>query len=152
MGRIAGQTMKNPFVALIQFLGGSSLFVYGWYLFFSALIVSSPYRGYRAYKGIGGGSGDWFGILMLPLLIGIFLIFANKLKSVGYYLVVLCVMGIAVGIVVKGVYFSFRPITLWNLLLMLVMIGGGGGMALGALTEAGDDDDSAKGLKRQKRG
>ena len=47
----------------------------------------------------------------------------------------LCVAGIAVGLVMKGMYFSFRPITLWNLLLMLVMVGGGGGMAIGALME-----------------
>ena len=151
MVRSTEQTMKNPFVALFQFLGGSSLFLYGWYLFFTTLIVSSPYRAYRSYRLSSGGRGDWFGILILPLLIGIFLVFANKLKTVGYYLIVFCVMGIAVGLVMKGMHFSFRPITLWNLLLMLVMIGGGGGMALGALTEADDGDDAKKRLKRQKK-
>jgi hypothetical protein len=138
--------MKNPFLALLQFLGGGSLFLYGWYLFFTQLIVTSPYRGYR-YRH--GGGGDWFAILILPLLIGIFLVFLNKLRTVGFYLVVFCVMGIAVGLVMKGMYFSFRPITLWNLLLMLVMIGGGGGMALGALSETDETDKNPKKMKEQ---
>jgi hypothetical protein len=139
-------SLKNPFVALTQFVGGSSLFLYGWYLFFTQLIVSSPYRGYRYNRG-AGGAGDWFAMLILPLLIGIFLIFANKLKRVGYYLVVICVMGIAVGLVMKGMYFSFRPISLWNLLLMLVMIGGGGGMALGSLSESEEEPPKNKQIK-----
>jgi hypothetical protein len=125
--------MTNPFTALIKFLGGASLFFYGLYLFFATLIVSSPYRARYARASTGG---DWFAILIIPLLIGFFLIFANKIKTLGWYLVLLCVAGIAVGLVMKGMYFSFRPITLWNLLLMLVMVGGGGGMAIGALMES----------------
>lgn len=88
---------------------------------------------------------------MLPLLVGVFIVFANKLKAVGYCLIVFCVIGIAVGLVMDGMHFSFRPINLWNLLLMLVMIGGGGGIALGALTEADDGDDAKKKLERQKK-
>jgi len=131
--------VKNPFAALVQFVGGASLFLYGLYLFFTQLIVSSPYRGYRYARG-AGGAGDWFAVLIIPLLIGFFLIFANKLKSLGYYLVLFCVAGIAVGLVMKGMFFSFRPVSLWNLLLMLAMIGGGGGMAIGSLSESETKD------------
>jgi hypothetical protein len=140
--------MKNPFLALLQFLGGGSLFLYGWYLFFAQLIVSSPYRAYRYSRTPGG---DWFAILILPLLIGIFLVFLNKLRTLGFYLVVFCVMGIAIGLIMKGMYFSFRPITLWNLLLMLVMIGGGGGMAIRALADSDESNGATKTNKEKSR-
>lgn len=101
------------------FLGGLVLTVVGGWLFASRVIVTT---GFWSLYGVNA-----FGLSLVPLLVGIFLLFFDGRSPLGWLLTLgggaIMVAGIIVNLQVY-----FQPTTLPHTLLMLGMLVGGLGM------------------------
>ncbi|MFM9088050.1 MAG: hypothetical protein ACKOPT_07910 [Cyanobium sp.] len=151
---------RDPIKDFFTFLLGAVLLSMGAFLFFNQVMVSSQPiglgRGLRYGKnfgrswggGFGGawgggfglpqGLGDSFGLLLIPLVIGVCLLFALRNQRWGWFLVLASVAALAVG-VLQTLIMRFQPTTLWNLLTMMALVGSGGGLMFRSLR--GYDDD-----------
>jgi hypothetical protein len=156
---------RDPIKDFFSFLLGAVLLSMGAFLFFNQVMVSSQAidlgRGLRFGQGFGRtwgggygsgfggggwgggfglpqGLGDSFGLLLIPLVIGVCLLFALRNQRWGWFLVLASVAALAVG-VLQTLIMRFQPTTLWNLLTMMALIGSGGGLMFRSLR--GYDDD-----------
>jgi hypothetical protein len=158
---------RDPIRDFFTFLLGAVLLSMGAFLFFNQVVVSSEPMGaglrfgrgfgrywgggYAAGSGGGGwgsgwgggfgmpqGLGDSFGLLLIPLVIGVCLLFALRNQRWGWFLVLASVAALAVGVLQKLIM-RFQPTTLWNMLTMMALIGSGGGLMFRSLR--GYDDD-----------
>jgi hypothetical protein len=156
---------RDPIKDFFSFLLGAVLLSMGAFLFFNQVMVSSQAidmgrrlrfgqgfgrtwgGGYGSGFGGGGwgggfgmpqGLGDSFGLLLIPLVIGVCLLFALRNQRWGWFLVLASVAALAVG-VLQTLIMRFQPTTLWNLLTMMALIGSGGGLMFRSLR--GYDDD-----------
>jgi hypothetical protein len=158
---------RDPIRDFFTFLLGAVLLSMGAFLFFNQVVVSSEPMGaglrfgrgfgrywgggYAAGSGGGGwgsgwgggfgmpqGLGDSFGLLLIPLVIGVCLLFALRNQRWGWFLVLASVSALAVG-VLQTLIMRFQPTTLWNMLTMMALIGSGGGLMFRSLR--GYDDD-----------
>jgi hypothetical protein len=150
---------RDPIKDFFGFLLGGVLLSMGAFLFFNQVMVSSQPigmgRGLRFGQGFGRswgggygsgfggggwgggfgmpqGLGDSFGLLMIPLVIGVCLLFALRNQRWGWFLVLASVAALAVG-VLQTLIMRFQPTTLWNLLTMMALIGSGGGLMFRSL-------------------
>jgi hypothetical protein len=150
---------RDPIKDFCTFLLGAVLLSMGAFLFFNQVMVSSQPiglgRGLRFAEGLrrswgapygsgfGGGAwgggfgmpqglGDSFGLLLIPLVIGVCLLFALRNQRWGWFLVLASVTALAVG-VLQTLIMRFQPTTLWNLLTMMALIGSGGGLMFRSL-------------------
>lgn len=161
---------RNPIRDFFTFLLGGVLLSMGAFLFFNQVMVDSQPlgRGLRFGQGLrrswgggygsGFGAGGWgggfgggfgmpqglgdsFGLLLIPLVIGVCLLFALRNQRWGWFLVLASVAALAVG-VLQTLILRFQPTTLWNLLTMMALIGSGGGLMFRSLR--GYDDDKER--------
>lgn len=105
------------------FFLGLALLVTGLYLFLSRVIVVSN-------LGTLFGFGS-FGVALIPLILGIALLFFNAKSIAGWVLSIGSFAVIVVGIILNLTAF-FMPTNLPVTLLMLGLIGAGGGLMLRA--------------------
>lgn len=108
-----------------QFLLGFAMTVAGGYLLTNQVTVS------------GGSWSLWghssFGLALLPLLVGIGLLFWNGRSIAGWLLLVAGLVIVLAGVIVNlQVY--FQPTSLFNTILMLALLAGGIGLAVRALS------------------
>jgi hypothetical protein len=112
------------------FIVGLCMAVAGAYLLLNQVQV---HGGYFALGGLAYGTS--FGLSLLPILVGIFLLFVNGQSVVGRILT----MGGAV-IVLVGILMSlqihFQPTSLYNTLVILVLLFGGLGLIFRSLRAA----------------
>ena len=126
-----------------EFVLGLALFAAGAYLLLTHVqVVSHPWTGFWAFAGSGQGS---FGITLIPLCIGIALLFFNGRSFIGWLVTGVGSLFILVGIIAHLDIF-FRPTSLFETILMLIMLFGG----LGVLARSFRDhsrsrDDAAVG-------
>jgi hypothetical protein len=111
-----------------EFFLGLTLFVVGMYLFLSRVIVVS-----NLWTLLGMNA---FGIALIPLVLGIALLFYNSRSIAGWVLAVGSFLIIIVGIIVNLSFF-FMPTNLLVTLLMLALIGAGAGLMLRAIRPRG---------------
>ncbi len=79
-----------------------------------------------------------FGLTLLPLLVGVGILFFNGRSIVGWILVVVGLAIIVAGILMNmDIY--FRPTSLYNTLVMLVLLAGGIGLVARSLRARGAD-------------
>ncbi|WP_094592219.1 hypothetical protein [Vulcanococcus limneticus] len=150
---------RDPIKDFFTFLLGGVLLSMGAFLFFNQIMVSSQPsglgRGLRVGQGFGRswggasgalfGGGGWgggfgmpqgldnsFGLLLIPLVIGLCLLFALRNQRWGWFLVLSSLAALAVG-VLQTLIMRFQPTTLWNLLTMMALIGSGGGLMFRSL-------------------
>ena len=130
---------RNPTNDFIQFIAGGSLFGGGIFLLANQVMASSAF----AYRGGGwgrwGGGGSMFpigtpgmGLLMIPLGIGVCLLFSGAYKRWANLLVWGSVAALGVG-VLNSIRLTFMPTTLWALATYIVMIAAGGGLMFRSL-------------------
>lgn len=133
---------RNPANDFLQFLIGGCLFGAGIFLFTNQVMVGSALRfgigtGGRYGSWFSGvlarGVGDGFGLLMVPLAIGVALLFADVYKKAGWFLIWASLAAVAAG-VLQSLVFSFSTTSLWNLLTMVVMIAAGAGLMFRSLS------------------
>ncbi len=102
-----------------SFIAGCAMLVAGGYLLLTRVtVVSSGWR----FWGVNA-----FGLSLVPLLVGVGLLFFNGKSLAGWALTGAGALIIAVGIVANlGIY--FQPSSLFDTLMMLVLIAGGIGL------------------------
>jgi len=110
-----------------QFFAGLAMVVAGGYLFLQRVSVSS------GFWEFGGRSA--FGLTLLPLLVGIGMLFFNGKSVVGRLLTAGGALVIVVGIVANlRVYFG--PASLYDTLLILGLLAGGIGLVARSLRDS----------------
>jgi hypothetical protein len=108
-----------------EFFGGLAMFAVGIYLLFNQVQVHTSFWRF-------GGLANSFGVSLIPLLIGVGLLFFNGKSIIGWVLTVGGFLFILAGILMNmDIY--FQRTSLWNTLLMLVLIAGGLGLVFRSL-------------------
>ena len=102
-----------------QFLFGFAMFAGGAYLLMNQVTVSSGFWQLWGYNA--------FGLSLIPLLVGIGLLFFNGRSVPGWLLTLAGAVIILAGILMNLQIF-FRPTSLFNTLTMLVLLAGGLGL------------------------
>jgi hypothetical protein len=113
------------------FLGGLAMLAVGVYLLFQQVDVHGGY-----WRWGGWGSGNSFGLTLVPLLIGVGILFYDSSSKVGWIVGGLGLLIIIAGIV-ANLEIHFRRTSLFNTLLILVLIAGGIGVIIRSFRPAG---------------
>ena len=106
------------------FFLGAAMVVAGGYLLLNQVTVTSGFWQLWGY--------DTFGLSLLPLIIGIGILFFNGRSAIGWLLTGIGAVIIFVGIVVHLRIF-FQPTSLFNTLVMLALLAGGIGLVVQSL-------------------
>ncbi|MGL4773216.1 MAG: hypothetical protein ACRC2K_06585 [Clostridium sp.] len=118
---------NNSRGSLVTFLAGIALFSLGTYLILQNTIISTSF-------GLSSllGRDIPFGVTLIPLLIGIIMLFFNEKNILGWILFVGGILLILVGILM-GLKIRFMPVTLFQNILMYGCVAAGIGLALKGL-------------------
>lgn len=117
---------------ILEFFIGASMVMAGGYMFLSRVIVTTGRFGFRIPFGDGNLVVNDFGLALLPLLVGIGILFFNSRNIVGWLLTVGGSAMIVLGVLLNlDIY--FQPTNLFNTLVMLGLIAGGLGLIARAL-------------------
>ncbi len=109
---------------LWHFLIGLAMAVAGAYLLTMRVTVTSGFWSFWGY--------NTFGLSLLPLIIGIAMLFFNGKSIVGWLLLFVGVIIIFTGILMN-LQIYFQPTSLFNTILMLVLLAGGIGLVARSL-------------------
>jgi hypothetical protein len=115
-----------------QFLLGFAMTCAGAYLLMNQVVVAGSY-----WTFYGPGT---FGITLIPLLIGIGLLFWNGRSILGWLLTGGGAVFIGIGIL-TNLHIYFHPASLFQTLIMLVLLVGGLGLIARALSPRGQRAD-----------
>ena len=107
-----------------EFLLGVGMAVAGAYIFASSVIVTSSWWTIWGYNA--------FGLSLVPLILGVGLLFFNGRSKVGWLLLFVGVVIIFSGIIMN-LHVYFQPTSLFGTIVMLVLIAGGIGLVARAL-------------------
>ena len=107
-----------------HFLLGFAMACVGAYLLMNQVVVAGSY-----WSFYGPGT---FGITLIPMLIGIGLLFWNGRSLIGWLLTAAGALFIAAG-VIANLHIYFQPATLFHTLVMLILLVGGLGLIARAL-------------------
>lgn len=135
---------SNPAGDFLQFLIGGCLFGGGVFLLSNQVMVRSAWVLQDGGRPWGGWGGRWggavvpfgtpgMGLLMIPLAIGVCLLFAGTHRRWANLLVWGSLAALFVGIL-NSLRMSFMPATLWQLAVYVVMIASGGGLMFRSLS------------------
>ena len=102
-----------------EFLIGLGMTIAGGYMLISRVVVSSSFWNWGGYSS--------FGLTLVPLVIGIALVFFNGRSIIGWLLVFACVV-IIVSSILMNLQIYFQPTSLFNTIIMLVLFAGGIGL------------------------
>ena len=117
----------------LGFLMGLVMMIAGFYLLFSSIVIRSNFGfGMRLY-GIGG-VGITTGILMIPFLFGVGIIFYNAKNLLGWLLAAGSLVALIVGVLANA-QLSLRSMSAFELMLILVLSFGGLGLFLRSLRQ-----------------
>jgi len=116
------------FIGLIMMCGG-------FYMLLNAINVTSSFgMGMRLYgfSGMGGQYNITSGMVMIPFIFGVGLIFYNGKNILGWLLAIGSITGLIFG-VISSIRFSFRTMTSFDLIVILILAMGGLGLFLRSL-------------------
>jgi hypothetical protein len=121
-----------------MFLVGLAMLAVGVYLLFQQVDVHGGYWRW------GSSPDNTFGMTLIPLLVGVGILFYDGSSKIGWIVASLGLLIIIAGIV-ANMRIHFRTTSLWNTLLILALIAGGIGVIVRSLKPAGggrpDDDE-----------
>ena len=120
---------------LSQFFIGLIMMCGGFYMLLNAINVSSSFgMGMRLYgfSAMGGNYQITSGMIMIPFMFGVGLIFYNSKNLIGWILSIGSITGLIFG-VISSIRFSFRSMTSFDLIVILVLAMGGLGLFLRSL-------------------
>ena len=114
-----------------RFFIGFVMLVAGGYLFFNAIQIRSGFHmGYALYSF--GGFNVTSGMVLVPLIFGIGIIFYNAKNVIGWLLSVGSLVAMIFG-VISPLRFSFRGMSAFDLITIFVLFFGGLGLFLSSL-------------------
>jgi len=111
-----------------EFLAGLAMAVAGGYMLTQRVVVESSFWTFWGYST--------FGLSLLPLIIGVGLLFYNGRSIAGWLLTFAGVVIIFVG-VIMNLQIYFQPTSLFNTIVMLVLLAGGLGLVARSLRPHG---------------
>jgi hypothetical protein len=111
-----------------EFLAGLAMAVAGGYMLTQRVVVESSFWTFWGYST--------FGLSLIPLIIGVGLLFYNGKSIAGWLLTFVGVVIIFVG-VIMNLQIYFQPTSLFNTILMLVLLAGGLGLVARSLRPHG---------------
>ncbi len=118
---------------VLTFLIGLIMTCGGFYLLLNAIVIRANFGlGYRVYSF--GGYGITSGMIMIPFLFGVGMIFYDRRSSIGWLLTVGSVVALIFG-VLSTVNFSMRGMSAFDLMVILVLAFGGIGLLLRSLSD-----------------
>jgi hypothetical protein len=132
-----------------QFFLGLILMCGGFYLLLNSVVVSSSFGLSTRLFGVGG-YGVTGGIVLIPLVIGIAMIFYNARNVLGWLLSICAFAALVFG-VISSVNMSLRTMSAFELIGILALAFGGLGLFLRSLRGAARDDDGAATSARRLR-
>ena len=114
-----------------QFLLGLIMMCGGFYMLLNSIVISSHFGfGYRLYSY--GHFGITSGMILIPLIFGIGIIFYDSRKWYGWLLAGGSLVALVFG-VISSIRFVFRPMSAFDLIVILVLSVGGLGLFLRSL-------------------
>tara|TARA_B110000881_G_C18596717_1_gene531960 strand:+ start:1449 stop:1871 length:423 start_codon:yes stop_codon:yes gene_type:complete len=116
------------FLGLVMMCGG-------FYLLLNAITVSSSFGfGSRLYglSAFGSNMGITSGMIMIPFMFGIGLVFFNSKNIIGWILSLGSITALTFG-VIASIRFSFRTMSAFDLIVILILAMGGLGLFLRSL-------------------
>jgi len=116
------------FIGLIMMCGG-------FYMLLNAITVTSSFgMSMRLYgfSAMGGNYNITSGMVMIPFMFGVGLIFYNSRNIFGWILSLGAITGLIFG-VISSIRFSFKTMTSFDLIVILVLAMGGLGLFLRSL-------------------
>jgi len=115
----------------VTFLVGLIMACGGFYLLLNSIVVRANFGlGYRVYSF--GGYGITSGMIMIPFLFGVGMIFYDRRSSLGWLLTVGSLVALIFG-VLASVQFRMRGMSAFDLMVILVLAFGGVGLLLRSL-------------------
>jgi len=123
-----------------QFFIGLIMMCGGFYMLLNAINVTSNFgMGSRLYgfSAMGGNLNITSGMIMIPFMFGVGLIFYNSRNILGWILSIGSIAGLIFG-VISSIRFSFRTMTSFDLIVILVLAIGGLGLFLRSLKTLDD--------------
>lgn len=117
-----------------QFFLGLVMMCSGFYLLLSNVVVSSSFGLSSRLFGIGG-VGVTGGAILVPLVIGIGMIFYNARNYLGWLIAVVSFFAMVFG-VISSVNLDLRTMSAFHLIMVLTLAFGGLGLFLGSLRGA----------------
>lgn len=118
-----------------SFILGFLMMCAGFYLLLNAIVVTQPWGlGYGLYRfsAFGSPMAITSGMILVPLMIGIALIFFNARNYIGWALATGSLAALVVGVIVN-IHLTLRPMSLFELLGILILTLGGLGLFLRSL-------------------
>ena len=116
---------------IAEFFLGLVMAIAGAYLIVNRVVVSS------SFWSIGGY--NTFGLSLVPLIIGIGILFFNGKSIVGWLLLIVAIVIIFAGILMN-LQIYFQSTSLFSTIVMLVLLAGGIGLIFRALAPHGKDN------------
>jgi len=104
---------------VIEFFVGLAMSISGAYMLINRVIVTSGFWNWGGYNS--------FGLSLIPLIIGIALVFFNGRSAVGWILIFISIIFIGSGILMN-LQIYFQPTSLFNTIIMLILFAGGLGL------------------------
>lgn len=107
----------------------------GFYMLLNAITVTSSFgMGMRLYgfSAMGGNYSVTSGMIMIPFIFGVGLIFYNSKNIFGWILSIGSITGLIFG-VISSIRFSFKTMTSFDLIVILILAIGGLGLFLRSL-------------------
>jgi hypothetical protein len=122
------------------FLIGLIIMIGGFYLLLNAISITSNFglsRHLYNISGMGGNYSITSGMIMIPLIFGIDLIFYNSRNIIGWVLASGAIIGLIFG-VISSIHFNLRSMSAFDLIVILVLAIGGLGLVLKSFKSVGE--------------
>jgi hypothetical protein len=116
---------------IVQFLIGLALMVGGGYLFLDSVRVSTGFGMASRLYGFGGFQIT-SGMLLIPFMIGVTMVFYSRHNYLGWILAGGALVALVFG-VIRSINFVFVGMSAFDLLLILTLFSGGLGLFLNSL-------------------
>lgn len=118
-----------------QFFIGLIMMTGGFYLLLNAISVTSHFAfSSRLYgfSGFGGHFAITSGMVMIPFMLGIGMVFYNSRNILGWLLTITSISALIFG-VISSIHFTFKSMSAFDLIVILVLAIGGLGLFLRSL-------------------
>lgn len=115
----------------VTFFIGLAMMIAGGYLLLSNIVIR-PVFGFRTAAFSLGGFGITTGMILIPFVFGVGLVFYNGQSKLGWLLAIGSVIALVAG-VIANLNIQFAALSIFDLLVILVLLFGGIGLFLRSL-------------------
>jgi hypothetical protein len=122
---------------VLTFIIGLVMTCGGFYLLLNSIVITANFGlGYRVYSF--GGYGITSGMIMIPFLFGVGIIFYDRRSTLGWFLAIGATVALIFG-VLSTVNFRMRGMSAFDLMVILILAFGGIGLLMRSLSDRSAD-------------